>query len=190
MFFNLDELQLIHFADERMTTKPPAFDFEKDGDKAEELGKVLYKKMLEFQGVGLSANQIGLPYRVFVFGDEEKHYVMFNPNVVGVSKEQTTMEESCLSFPGFKLVLKRPASVAITWQNEKGEPQAADVTGLAARIILHEYDHMEGINFTYHASNFKLRHELTRFKKRQKKELLKQQKKALLQQLHAQKYGK
>lgn len=174
MFFNPDELQLIHFADERMTTRPPDFDFEVDGDKAEELGEVLHKKMIEFGGVGLSANQVGLPYRVFVFGDTSQKYVMFNPTIVGASKEQTTMEEGCLSFPGFKLVLKRPAEIAVTWQNEKGEPQAADVKGLAARIILHEYDHMEGINFTYHASSFKLRHEISRYKKRQKKELLKQ----------------
>lgn len=182
MFFNPDELQLIHFADERMTTPPPAFDFEKDGDKAQELAEVLYKKMVEFGGVGLSANQVGLPYRVFVFGDSTQSYVMFNPTIVGASKEQATMEEACLSFPGFKLVLKRPAEIAVTWQNEKGEPQAADVKGLAARIILHEYDHMEGINFTHHASTFKLRHEITKMKKRQKKQVIKQ--------LKAQAYGR
>jgi len=66
MHFNIDELQLIHFTDQRMTTRPPAFDFEKDGDKAEELANVLHKKMVEWDGAGLSANQVGLPYRVFM----------------------------------------------------------------------------------------------------------------------------
>jgi peptide deformylase len=64
MNFNIDELELIHFADPRMNVRPPAFDFEKDGDKAEELADVLYKKMLQLGGVGLSANQVGLPYRM------------------------------------------------------------------------------------------------------------------------------
>ena len=71
MHFNPKELELIHFADLRMTTRPPTFDFEKDGDKAEELAKVLHEKMVEWQGAGLSANQVGLPYRMFVVGNKE-----------------------------------------------------------------------------------------------------------------------
>ena len=87
MHFNLDELQLIHFTDERMTTRPPAFDFEKDGDKAEELATALHNKMVAWDGAGLSANQVGLPYRVFVMGTKEEKIAFLNPNVVGVSKE-------------------------------------------------------------------------------------------------------
>lgn len=177
MNFHLDELQLIHFADPVMRTKPPAFDFHTDGDKAKELAEVLHKKMLELGGAGLSANQVGLPYRMFVFGTEEKRYAFFNPNIVAVSKEQVAMEEGCLSFPGFSLVLQRPRDVVIEYQDEDGTTHNAKVTDLLARIILHEYDHMEGINFTYHASNFKLKHELNKIKKKQQK-LLKRMKNA------------
>ena len=169
MHFNIDELQLIHFTDERMTTRPPAFDFDKDADKAEELSETLYKKMLEWDGAGLSANQVGLPYRVFVIGNKEKKLAFFNPNVVGVSREEVAIEEGCLSFPGFYLTLKRPAEVVLEWQNEKGEVQSGKFQGIAARVVLHEYDHMEGINFTFHASHFKLKWELDKWKKRQLK---------------------
>ena len=171
MNFNIEDLELIHFADERMKTPPPKFDFEKDGDKAEELGEVLHQKMVELGGVGLSANQVGLPYRVFVFGDKEQKYVMFNPELVGASKEQSTMEEGCLSFPELMLVLKRPAEVMVKFQDEQGEEKTMSAKGAAARIILHEYDHMLGINFTYYASNFKLKLAMDKIKKRWKKEI-------------------
>lgn len=169
MHFNADDLQLIHFTDVRMTTRPPAFDFEKDGDKAEELGEVLYKKMVEWDGAGLSANQVGLPYRVFVMGNKEDKIVFFNPTVIGVSKEEVAIQEGCLSFPGFYLTLRRPKEVAIEWQNAQGETQSGKFQGIGARVVLHEYDHMEGINFTFHASSFKLKWELDKWKKKQLK---------------------
>ena len=105
MHFNPKELELIHFADLRMTTRPPTFDFQKDGDKAEELAKVLHEKMVEWEGAGLSANQVGLPYRMFVVGNKQEKIAFFNPNVIGVSKEEAVMEEGCLSFPGLFLTL-------------------------------------------------------------------------------------
>lgn len=169
MHFNRDDLQLIHFTDQRMTTRPPAFDFQQDGDKAEELADALHSKMVEWEGAGLSANQVGLPYRVFVIGTKEEKIAFFNPNVVGVSKEEVAMEEGCLSFPGFFLTLRRPKEVLLEWQDEKGEMKSGKFQGIGARVVLHEYDHMEGINFTFHASNFKLKWELDKWKKRQLK---------------------
>jgi peptide deformylase len=166
MFFNPDELELIHFTDVRLTTRPPMFDFEKDADKANELGEILHKKMVEWEGAGLSANQVGLPYRVFVLGNKEDKIAFFNPNILGVSKEEDVMQEGCLSFPGFHLTLRRPKEVMIEWQNEKGELQSGKFQGIAARVILHEYDHMEGINFTFHASKFKLDWELKKWTKK------------------------
>lgn len=169
MNFNFDELQLIHFADPRLKEKPPEFDFEKHGDIAEELAAVVYKKMLDVKGAGLSANQIGLPYRMFVMGNESTCVAMFNPKLIGASKEQDTMEESCISQPNFSLVLKRPSQIAVEYQDDKGTTHHKGFEGIPARIILHEYDHMEGVNFTHHASTFKLQYSIQRWKKRQKK---------------------
>lgn len=173
-FFNKDELKLMHFAHPHLKTAPPPFDFQNEHpEKAPQLAEVLYEKMLEFGGVGLAANQIGLNYRVFVFGNADSHTVMFNPTVVAVSKETSTMEEGCLSFPGFFLTLKRPNEVVLSWQDSIGSIQTGKYTGLAARVILHEYDHMEGVSFVDHASTFKLRWTFDRWKKKQIKQLRK-----------------
>lgn len=174
--FNIDELELKYFADPSLTTAPPEFDFEKDKEHASELADVLYKKMLQLGGVGLSANQVGLPYRVFVFGNEEKYIALFNPYIIGVSKEKVAMEEACLSIPGFTLVLSRPEKVAVTFTDEKGEQQTGTFEGVGARVVLHEFDHMEGMNFTQHASHFKLEMAIKKWKNKQKKELLRQMK--------------
>lgn len=169
----VEDLQLIHFADPIMKTRPPAFDFEKDGEHAVHLAETLYKKMLELGGVGLSANQVGLAYRMFVVGGQDFYKAIFNPLVLGVNKDEDLMEEGCLSFPGFFLTLRRPKSVLLQFQDEKGETHSGTFEGVGARIILHEYDHMEGINFTNHASTFKLKHELNKWKKKQQKLLRK-----------------
>lgn len=169
-----EEMTLIHFADQRLKTPPAPFDFESEHpEKAQQLATLLYEKMLEFGGVGLSANQIGLNHRVFVFGNKDNHIVMFNPMVVAVSKETSTFEEGCLSFPGFFLTLKRPQNVVVSWQDAVGGLQTGQFTGIAARVILHEYDHMEGVTFVDHASNFKLRWTFDRWKKKQIKQLKK-----------------
>jgi peptide deformylase len=163
---DFDALSLLSFDDDRMTTPPPEFDFALDGEHAETLANGMYEKMLKLGGVGLSANQIGLPYRVFVFGGKETRLHMFNPKIIGVSKEMVAMTEACLSLPGFSLVLKRPAEVAASYQDFKGETVVSNFSGIGARIFLHEYDHMEGILFTQHASQFKMRWELDKVKKR------------------------
>ena len=169
MNFNIEDLKVFHFADPRMNIRPPAFDFEKDGDKAEELATVLYAKMLEVHGAGLSANQVGLPYRVFVLGNEEKRYAFFNPEVVSVSKEKCLAREGCISMPEFMVTLSRPENIVMSFQDEAGEQKIVKLSGVPARIALHEYDYMAGINFTHHASVLKVQWELNKLKKQQKK---------------------
>lgn len=159
-------LPLLSFEDEMMTTPPPLFDFATDGELAETLANGLYERMLKLGGVGLSANQVGLPYRVFVFGNATTRLHIFNPKVIGVDKETVAMQEGCLSLPGFFLTLQRPKSVAVSYQDMKGETVVSTFEGLGARIFLHEYDHMEGIVFTQHASPFKMKWELDKLKKK------------------------
>jgi len=165
------DLHLIHFAEAVMTTRPPDFDFQTDAEHAQQLQDVLKEKMEELGGVGLSANQVGLPFRVFVFGTGEQFTIMFNPHISGVSKERSLFKEGCLSFPGFFLTLSRPSSIVISYQDITGTIMTAQYEGIAARIILHEYDHMEGANFTNHASHYKLEHELKKWKKQYQKQI-------------------
>lgn len=159
-------LSLLPFEDERLGTPPPLFDFAKDGQHAEALANGMIERMSTLGGVGIAANQLGLPYRVFVFGTKEMPQHIFNPKIVGVSPEKVAMEEGCLSLPGFSLIIKRASEVVASYQDMRGEEVVSRFIGLGARIFQHEYDHMEGLRFTQYASNFKMQWELKKLKKR------------------------
>ena len=171
---DFSERNLIHFTDFRLTTKPPAFNFQEPNyldfaPTPATFAEAMFQKMLDMGGVGLSANQIGIPLRVFVFGNHVHRHYVFNPEVVGVSPETVLMEERCLSFPDFKLTLRRPEKCGVTYQNETGEQIVATFSDFAARIFLHEYDHAEGITFLHWASKEKIDWELNKVTKRLKK---------------------
>ena len=137
---------LLHECDE--------FDFDNPPCDPKELAQALHDKMLKSDGLGLSANQVGLPYRVFVMRTGEKPYAVFNPKVVDVSDKELIMKEGCLSFPLLYLNVKRPDSVRIRFQNEEGEMRTEKFIGMTARIALHEFDHMLGKVYTQKASAF------------------------------------
>ena len=71
--------------------------------------------------------------------------------------------------PEFMVTLSRPENIVMSFQDENGEQKIVNMSGVPARIALHEYDYMAGINFTYHASVFKVQWELNKLKKQQKK---------------------
>lgn len=121
------------------------FDFDNPPMDALYLASSLFETMFENRGIGLSANQVGLPYRVFVVGfEKENKQVFFNPRIIETSLEKTVLDEGCLSFPHLYLKVNRPASVTVEYQHVSGERKKDTFHGLTARVILHEYDHMEG----------------------------------------------
>ena len=137
-----------------------------------ELKMKLIDHMKFYQGVGLSANQIGIMERVFVmYSDVKKKEVIacFNPNIISVSPKKVLMDEGCLTFPGLWLKISRPESIKVEYEDVHGEKTQVVMHGLEARIFLHEYDHMEGTNFTDGVSKVKL----SMAKKKQKKALIK-----------------
>lgn len=143
MIVRKSELKLIPDSDPVLHKKPAPYDFEKNGDTATLFANVLYEKMKEFGGVGLSANQVGIDTAVFVIGVEEVRIDVFNPEVVATYGE-SDYNEGCLSYMGVYLSLKRPERIEVKFQNASGEWQERIYTGLTARIFLHEYDHMQG----------------------------------------------
>ncbi len=102
-------------------------------------------------GMGLSANQCGLPFRVFIMRAEEA-IVCFNPRIIEVSSEHVTLDEGCLSYPFMYVKIKRPISVKARFTNAFGETFTKQFIGMSARCFLHEMDHLEGINFTQRAN--------------------------------------
>lgn len=143
MIVRKSELKLIPDSDPILHKPPAKYDFEKHGSTANLFANVLYEKMKEFGGVGLSANQVGIDASVFVIGVEEVRIDVFNPEVVATYGE-SDYNEGCLSYMGVYLSLKRPERIEVKFQNASGDWQERIYTGLTARIFLHEYDHMQG----------------------------------------------
>ena len=116
-----------------------------------ELSRTLIENMKHHEGVGLSANQIGIPERAFAMIRNLEYneiIVCFNPKIIKTSTKKSVMEEGCLSFPELFLDIDRPESVVVKYEDEGKEIHKVKFDGLIARIFQHEYDHMEGIVFT------------------------------------------
>ena len=124
-----------------------------------ELATNLKETMVAKRGIGLSANQVGLPYKVFVIGDPndpDNIEPVFNPRVVYQNDDEQIIEEGCLSYPGLFIKIKRPSVIRVRYSGPDGAIKTLMYDGIPARVFLHEYDHMEGIVFTSRASRLRL----------------------------------
>jgi len=118
----------------------------------------MYETMSQSDGVGLAAPQIGLSIRLFVIDAsplQEDHpelkdfkRTFINPKIVKCSEETILYNEGCLSIPSVREDIERPESVVIQYYDENFIPHEEEFHGFAARIVQHEYDHLEGILFT------------------------------------------
>ena len=115
------------------------------------LSRVLIDNMIHHNGIGISANQIGIWERAFAMvRDIENNEVMvcFNPRIIKSYSEEVEMEEGCLSYPELFLKVKRPDKIVVKYEDEDKKTHKMKLEGLASRVFQHEYDHMEGIDFT------------------------------------------
>ena len=115
----------------------------------DELLRAMKKVMKAARGVGLSANQIGLPYRLFVaeVPDSEGHaksYAIFNPVLEFPKKEKAVMEEGCLSVPGKYGYVERFTDVKLTGLDKRGRAVKIKAWGFLAHVFQHEVDHLDG----------------------------------------------
>ncbi|MDR1100419.1 MAG: peptide deformylase [Treponema sp.] len=129
---------------------------------AEEMIRVLH----EGRGVGLAGPQVGILQRIFVVhveGDIPRIFV--NPSIIETSPETVKYEEGCLSIPGAWAEVVRPKTVKIQAWNERGRPFTLETSGVLARVILHEYDHLEGVLFIDRLSEPKRKRIITKLEK-------------------------
>ena len=115
------------------------------------LSYTLTENMFHYNGVGLSANQIGIEERAFVMMidiDLQETITCFNPRIIKESKKEVVMEEGCLSYPELFIKISRPSSIIVKYEDEGKSIIKRRLDGYIARIFQHEYDHMEGIDFT------------------------------------------
>jgi len=130
------------------------FDFKKYSKKEiEGLIKKMREAMKKANGVGLSANQIGLDLKVFVAQVGNKFYAIFNPKILKNSKEMLEMEEGCLSVPEVFGTVIRPSKINLEGFNKNGEKLKIKTWGMLARVFQHEIDHLNGIVFIDKAIN-------------------------------------
>ena len=138
----------------------------------QEIKDNLIDTMKHYNGVGLSASQCGIMERVFVmYSDVKKRetIICFNPEVTIYSDTKILMDEGCLTYPGLWLKVKRSDNVGVQYEDKTGEIQYQSMLGLECRIFLHEYDHMEGTDFTQKVSKLRLKRAQKRLSKVQKR---------------------
>jgi len=116
----------------------------------EELFNFMMDKMIEYHGIGLSAPQMGLPFRMFVMGRKGFNHAFagFNPKALSVSENREEADESCLSIPGIKVLVDRADSVYVQYSDVTGKQVERMFTGIYARIFQHEMNHLHGILIT------------------------------------------
>ena len=108
----------------------------------------LVQTLHDGRGLGLAGPQVGRMERIFaVHIENDVPRVFINPSIIETSPETVRYEEGCLSIPGLYADVIRPQTIKIQAWNECGKPFTLEVTGLLARVILHEYDHLEGMLF-------------------------------------------
>ena len=159
------------------------FDFNNPPVDPEELAIDVINHMGALGGIGLSANQLGLPYRMFTMAGEPP-FACFNPRITFYDEEDILLDEGCLSFPLLWLKIKRPKMIRVRFQDPYGNWCTKRFVGMAARIFQHEMDHMEGLDYTRLVSKFVLDRAITKRKKlyRKKMKIMKQNMKILRKQ--------
>ena len=116
-----------------------------------EISRILKQNMIHYDGVGLSANQIGISERVFVMilhMETQEIITCFNPRIIKRYKDCGWFEEGCLSFPDEIINVNRPNRIVVKYEDEDKKEHKIKLDGFASRVFQHEYDHLEGIDFT------------------------------------------
>ena len=145
-------LQLVKHDDPILTRVYESFDFNNPPFDPIELAQELVRFMHDRNGLGIAANQVGIPFRIFAMRGAPENFVCINPRIVQPSETQVVLEEGCLTFPGLNVKIKRPQHVRVRFQTPNGETITKQFTGMSARVFQHEMDHLDGVIF-YNKAN-------------------------------------
>ena len=149
-------MNLVYYPDPFLDQKVKDVNLEDPGFNPVELKEQMIDLMLSSNGIGLSANQVGVDAQVFVFGDsKENSTICINPTILQYTKDTTVDVEGCLSFPNIFVKIKRPKEILAKWYDENLQEQVVKIEGYSAKCYLHEYDHLQGITFNDRVSKLK-----------------------------------
>lgn len=140
---------------------------EQDSEALRALIQDMFETMDNANGIGLAAPQVGHNLRLFTVDltplsekqdrPTEGRMVFINPEIVWESEEETVFEEGCLSIPGLQAEVVRPERIRVAYLDENFESREIEASEMLARVIQHEYDHLEGVLFIDHLSPFRKR---------------------------------
>jgi peptide deformylase len=150
---DVDKCRITHYPAEVLAKA--ASPIEKIDDNIRQLVKKMTELMLKNKGIGLAAPQVGVPLRLFIISlDESKEAVTvyINPTVTPISEKPATSlsstDEGCLSVPGVFTKIRRYKKCTVTATNLDGNEFTEEAEGLFARVLQHEYDHIQGTTIT------------------------------------------
>ena len=146
VFCKLYIMQVLTLGNELLRQK--AAKIEKIDDEIKNKAVEMLEILKRDKGVGIAGPQIGFMKRIFISqieGDDARIYI--NPSILETSQETVKVEEGCLSIPGIYADVIRSKKIKIQAWNENGRPFTLEADGLLARVIQHEYDHLEGVLF-------------------------------------------
>jgi|TARA_R110000803_G_scaffold93761_1_gene161266 peptide deformylase len=151
-------MHLIKSPDPWLQKKVEPFDF--DSNDADTISKEMVELMTTSGGIGLSANQVGLDAQIFVLKphllEDNNPLTIINPELVSVTVNYEDMPEGCLSHPDLYLKVKRPRGLVAKYLDINAKECKIELYDIDARCFLHEYDHLQGIEFTDRVSRLKI----------------------------------
>jgi len=153
-------------------TKIETFDFNNPPEDPVEIAEKLKTALGDWKGVGLSANQIGLPYRVFAINTDPV-MICFNPKITYYSEESAVMNETCLTFPLLFVRIRRSEIIRARFVDEHNEIRTHGFDGVVSRAFQHEIDHLDGNMYLTRASKYNLekaKHKTKMIKRKLKKQ--------------------
>jgi peptide deformylase len=146
----IDRLELVEFPHPALLRR--ARPLVRIDDTIHDVVEQMFEIMYQAGGIGLAATQVALPYRLFVVNlearpDAGEELVFINPSL-SRPRGNAVQEEGCLSLPGLRMDVRRPEQIVVKAWSLEGEPFEEDLDGLLARVVQHEFDHLEGRLFT------------------------------------------
>ena len=133
------------------------FDFNNPQEDPIKLTEELLDAMVKYEGMGLSACQIGVDLKVFVMRFNGDAIACFNPRITYYSEETTYMSEGCLSYPGLYFPVTRAQGINVSYLGKEGDEMSASFIDISAKVFQHEYDHMLGKVYLEYASAYMIR---------------------------------
>jgi peptide deformylase len=158
-------MKLVNKDDPILTRVCEDFDFNNPSFNPAEFAQELVRYMYDWGGLGLAANQVGVPYRIFAMRGAPQNFVCYNPRIVNASTETVILDESCLSFPGLVVKVKRPVEVRARFTMANGEIVTEVFRGMSARVFQQGMDLLNGELFFNKANRYHREKALTKWRK-------------------------